>query len=264
LEKEDIVVALQDSSEGIRENAIRIAERHLEEDLELQSELMQMAGDPSAKVRFQLLCTLGDLDGENAKMIREQILFQDIDDEWVQLAALSASELDVERLLRETIQRRGRETESKYDSFISHLTEVLGAGDNHKMIVSLLKRSLAVNSTDPVSLQSAILKGLSTGIIRNKSGKDLIFPETALLMRTYFDHESDEIRSYAYRLLELSKKNDGNFAIEKAISPALVKSQNTGLRAGYRAQMLKILLLGDPASYESEIRALVNPSEDPG
>ncbi|MFD2790096.1 Cytochrome c6 [Arenibacter antarcticus] len=263
LEEEDIIIALHDPSAGLRENAIRIAERYMEGDMELQAELMKMAGDASAKVRFQLLCTLGDLDGKNAKVVREQILFQDIDDEWVQLAALSAGELGVEGLLRETIQRRGRGKESKYDPFISHLTEALGASENQKMIVSLLKQGLIINSTDPVSLQSAILKGLSTGINRNKSGRDFFSPETALLLRAYFDHESDEIRSYTFRLLEILNEKNDNPDIEKAIQKALGRGQNKELRVGYRSQMLKLLLLGDPSTYESEIKALINPSEDP-
>ena len=264
LGKEDVVVALRDPSEGIRKNAIRIAERYLEKDTELQTELIQMADDPSAKVRFQLLCTLGNLKDTKAEAVREQILFEDIDDEWVQLAALSAKKLDVEGLLNETLQRRGGAVRSEYDPFISRLTEVLGAGDNHKMIVSLLKRSLNVNSTDPVSLQSAILKGLSTGINRNKSGGEVVSPETTLLLSAYFNHESDEIRTYTFGLLESANKKRKDSRIEKATRTALEKSQNKELKADYRAQMLKLLLLRDPAVHESEIKALINPSEDPG
>src|SRR5262245_56402234 len=83
-----IAKALDDSEPGIRENAVLLAEARLPS---LAPKLIGMANDPSAKVRFQLLCTLGFLSSPEAKAARDRILTLGMEDRWVQLAALSAS-----------------------------------------------------------------------------------------------------------------------------------------------------------------------------
>ena len=42
-------------------------------------------------MRYQLLCTLGSLNTPEAGEARQELLFKDINDDWVQIAALSAS-----------------------------------------------------------------------------------------------------------------------------------------------------------------------------
>src|SRR5262249_43810849 len=79
-----------DPEPGVRENVIRLAEPRLKTEPSLVAWLLRMVNDPDPKVRFQLLCTLGDLDTPEARAAREHLLFENIDDEWMQVAALSA------------------------------------------------------------------------------------------------------------------------------------------------------------------------------
>ena len=87
----DIRAALKDPEPGIRENAIRLAEPRLDQEPALAQDLLAMTGDAHPAVRFQLLCTLGWLDSPSVRRARRQLLLRDMEDPWVQLAALSAS-----------------------------------------------------------------------------------------------------------------------------------------------------------------------------
>lgn len=84
-----VLLALADADAGIRENAIVLAERYLD-DADITRTLLAMTDDASARVRFQLLATLGSIDSPASRAAQERLLLADIDDEWVQVAALSA------------------------------------------------------------------------------------------------------------------------------------------------------------------------------
>ena len=96
-----IILALQDNEAGVRKNAIDIAELHLNEIPE--AELLQLVEDKDPKVRFQLLCTLGFLKSKEASLAREKLLFANIEDEWMQVAALSATFEDNKTLMQATL-----------------------------------------------------------------------------------------------------------------------------------------------------------------
>lgn len=263
IESDDIIIALNDASAGVRENAIIIAEEYLEKWEELRSELLKMTEDSSAKVRFQLLCTLGDLEGHKAKSAREKILFNDIEDVWVQRAALSAKEVDVEGLLKKSLQLRKGDENSLYDPFISFLAEILGSGQNRGMIASLLKRGLNLQSSDPMSLRAAILGGLTSGLQRNENKKEIVAPEENILLRVYEQENSKPIRNFIFSLLGFLKTDEIGPRLSTAIQTAMDKSQDRTLEPAYRSDMLKMVLLADPTAYETEVKDLIQPDEDP-
>src|SRR5207247_4624546 len=70
---------------------LRLAEPFLPGESRLAERLPALASDPDPRVRFQLLCTLGGLDSPAARAARDRLLFAGIEDEWMQVAALSAS-----------------------------------------------------------------------------------------------------------------------------------------------------------------------------
>lgn len=90
LRTEDIRDGLEDSHPGVRENAVRLAEMDTQGWEILRPYLLQLVNDTNARVRYQVLITLGmiNTDSEEILRVQEQILRQDIDDEWVQVAAL--------------------------------------------------------------------------------------------------------------------------------------------------------------------------------
>ena len=84
----------RDPEPGVRENAIILREPRLSRARAaspLAAKALALVDDDSPKVRFQLLATLGGVDSAASRAAQEKLLFRDLDDEWVQVAALSAS-----------------------------------------------------------------------------------------------------------------------------------------------------------------------------
>ena len=74
LEPALIESALSDSEAGVRENAIQLAETRLKDEPTLAAALLKLGNDPSPKVRFQLLCTLGFIDTPASRACSESIV----------------------------------------------------------------------------------------------------------------------------------------------------------------------------------------------
>jgi hypothetical protein len=78
LESELIRSALFDEEAGIRENAIQLAELHINRDRALLQDLLKLELDVSQRVRYQLLLTLGFFDEPGIREVRVRILFDHI------------------------------------------------------------------------------------------------------------------------------------------------------------------------------------------
>src|SRR4029077_15156662 len=113
LDPESIRKALADPVPGVRENGIKLAELHLSRTPELEKDLLKMASESDSRVRSQLLLTLGFVKSPAAQSIRERLLFENLDDKWFQVAALSASSDDAPRLFDKAVAMGGPETKGR-------------------------------------------------------------------------------------------------------------------------------------------------------
>lgn len=260
---EVIETALGDAEEGVRENAIRIAERYVDESDDLTEKLFRMAGDESSKVRFQLLCTLGSVGSQEAQRIREEILFRDINDEWVQLAALTARSLDPTQLLTAILKRDDRQN-AGYMPLIRKLTRVIGSGEDQEKIISLIRKATAIpSSTHENGWQSAVLGGITEGLQGNKSRLTFLNPETDRLIKAFFDHPSKTVRSSALKLMQMVVDGTTPPAIDMALEKAMKNARNKGLPGEFRAQMLEFLTLTNPLPYVSDLKEFIVSTEEP-
>ncbi|MEX2111590.1 MAG: hypothetical protein WD845_00305, partial [Pirellulales bacterium] len=89
----------------------------------MQEALFELASDPDARVRFQLLLTLGYVETPRAAQIRNELLFRDIDDEWMQIAALSAPSVQDGELLETLLETY----QPSYASFVRRLSALAAA-----------------------------------------------------------------------------------------------------------------------------------------
>lgn len=85
--------ALASSTAVVRGHGILLAERDVRR---FEKALLSMRHDPDARVRYQLLLTLGYLNGSEAGEARRALLRRDLDNTWMQFAALSATSIDPE------------------------------------------------------------------------------------------------------------------------------------------------------------------------
>jgi putative membrane-bound dehydrogenase-like protein len=91
LTDDDLLVALIDPAEGVREHAVRLAEPRLNDSGLLRQEVITMAEDPAIRVRFQVAFTLGEVPAPRAAAPLARIGWRDARDPWMRAAILSSA-----------------------------------------------------------------------------------------------------------------------------------------------------------------------------
>ncbi len=252
-----ITEALSDPVAGIRENAIRLAELHLSSAPQLTDALFSLQTDPDPKVRFQLLLTLGFVNTPQSLESRTKLLFADIDDKWVQIAALSAG-AETSSLLNVVLERFRSEIPA-YSSLVQRLTSMIGITGDADHIYQLIQKA---TTTDDINLKSnvAILEGLSRGLKNRKS--PLMIPPNLQkrLVRTFFENNSSQIRNASYHVLKVRGISEETLK-DQSIERALLIIKDTTQKADRRADAIDFLSLGDPASYVPLLEKILVPQE---
>lgn len=170
LDDDLVSAALGSSAAGVRSNAIRLAEPRLASAPSIwRDALVALESDPDARVRLQLLLTLGESPTARNRRLRDRMLLADRQDEWFRIAALSWPESSPTGLLRavsDSLRPGGAD---------AGLLEMIAglAGNN---AADLAKLVAAVSGWDEAWRQAAVLRGLRQGIIgariRNRVGED--------------------------------------------------------------------------------------------
>jgi putative membrane-bound dehydrogenase-like protein len=90
LDDDDLAVALDDPSPGVRAHAIGLAEPRLPSVPGLRERVFGLAGDSNLRVRAQAALSLGNLDDDRASNALATVAQRDPADDWIRLAVLSA------------------------------------------------------------------------------------------------------------------------------------------------------------------------------
>lgn len=255
LRTEHIVQALQDPVAEIRENAVRLAELHLDDAPELTPALLALQEDADPKVRFQLLCTLGFLDTPQAAEARQGLLFGDVENKWMQIAALSAPASQKDALLQVLLERFA----PAHASLVQRLSMMTGASGESEAIHRLLQKATALPAETGGGWQVPVLEGLAAGL-GSAPHAPVQRPEQNLLIRTFLEHPADSVRLACLHVLQetgLPPGAQARVALEQAVSMA----GDQDLPAERRAGAIQLLALSDPAPYETFLKNLIVPSE---
>lgn len=261
LEEEDVLVGLGDESAGIRENAVRLSESFLDAK-RIKERLYEMSGDRDAKVRYQLLNTLGSVSGEQAAEVREELLFGNLADEWMQRAALTAGELDVWGLLQKVKGSENDAFSSSYDGLVSQLSKIIGSGRDVGKVKELLREGMDIQGELSSSRQASLMGGLTSGMLGNESMKVTLGGMLDEMKTTFFTHSSPEIRGYVMEVVKglgLLDERDSREWAEIALS----KSRDKTLSPAYRSQMIELLTIGDLEDKEKQLQSFIVPKEEP-
>ena len=254
-----IISALQDPVAGIRENAILLAELHLDNNPNLISALIAMQKDPDPKVRFQLLCTLGFINTQEVNQVRQQLLFKDINDKWVQIAALSASSSQAADLL-DAILTKFNSDNYAYESLVQRLSAIIGASEDANVIKKLLQKATAIVPADQGKWQASLIEGLAEGLKNRKSLPSGIVTEQSLLIQTCLEHPSELVRKGSLHILKAIGLSDGN-QTRAAMLKARQMATNAQLSEDQRAGAIDFLGLRPPGLYVSILKNLIIPRE---
>lgn len=261
LTEEIITTALRDSVAGIRENAIRLSELHLKEFPSLQRALLSLEEEPDPKVRFQLLCTLGFIDTPNASDVRNRLLFRDLQDKWVQIAALSASGTQGGALLDRLI-RNFKPDVPAYASLVQRLASMLASSGEAKDVRTLVHKATGGAAAVKSSWQASALDGIGEGLGRRKQPAVISRNEQKVLITVFFEHPSTELRKSALKILRQS--GIGDMQMQKnAISRAVAMAADTSASDEKRSEAINFLAIGDPSAHTSLLKELIKPQERP-
>jgi putative membrane-bound dehydrogenase-like protein len=253
-----IALALKDPVSGVRENAIKLAELHLKEAPHLATALLPLQNDGDAKVRFQLLCTIGSVNTPEAFQVRNTLLFKDIADEWMQVAALSGSSSQTASLLDEVLARF-RPQESAYASLVQRLGAMIGGSETPAVIHQLIQKATTGGSEQQVAWQAPLLEGLAQGI-HDRKLRAAFGSDQALLVQNFFKTPSTKLRNASLNLLKAIGLPSGPLQKE-AIAKAAAIAGDATRPEDERVAAIQFLALGNPVPYTAQLKNLITPRE---
>lgn len=253
--------ALKDSVAGIRENAIKLAELHLNDDSSLGSALVALQQDKDIKVRFQLLLTLGSVHSAGASEVRNRLLFGDMENKWFQVAALSAYPLDANALLNLVLAKYKAEVPA-YGSMVERLAGMIAAASDEPVVHRRIQNAIIPRSAGEGQSQTAMLRGLAQGLRNRKDKLSISQADQQLLLKTFFDSPSEGLRKSALQFLRASKITDDALRTS-AVTRAVSIVQDSTAPDMKRADAIDFLTFGNPPEYQSMLQGLLTPQEQP-
>lgn len=260
---EHIQQALKDEEAGIRENAVKLAEIHLKDYPQLNNSLLSMQNDTDPKVRLQLLLTLGYIDTKESTIARNKLLFKDINDKWVQIAALTAVSSQTESVLQNVINKY-RSDIPAYASLVQRTSTMIANRGDQKAIAQLIQKSTDLNAVKESAWQGPMLAGLAAGLesLKSKSPESIkyIISYTNLLIKTFFEHPAKDVRDASLNILKVRGISDDQ-STESAIKRSLSIITNRKLTDERRAEAINFIALKDPSPYQAQLKGLIVPQE---
>ncbi len=243
--------ALVDAEAGVRENAIILAERRLSTSPALVQRLMQMTEDPSARVRYQLVLTLGDLKTPSSQDARDRVLFRDVEDKWLQIAALSADSADAPRLFDKALALTGTASPGRLTLF-RNIAAIIAARQKPSEIEQVLTKVAASRGEDAV--RAATLVGFQQGL-RTRNGS--LTSRGRQSMLALFESKNPAVRRAALGNLEYAGLPGGPLAVQ-ALQRANAAATDLHADAELRADSIGLLALAKPESHADEFQSLMD------
>lgn len=249
--------ALGDSVAGVRENAIRIAEHHLDEP-RLGERLLRMGDDPDPKVRYQLLLTLGDLSDARAEALRGRLLVDNVEDTWMQIAALSAPGANPLSLFQAARARvSDRDTPGRRALF-SRVAALAARGDA-PATRELIDRASAAAEASNDWWRAATLQGLAEGLRGAKPRTGALDGRRGQIAALALRATSGSIRQAARQVLDAI---GGGGALDASLASEAERiATDAHGDAGSRADAVSVLALHDGAAYANLFRRLLGAGE---
>ncbi len=251
---------LDHSTPQIRENAIKISELHLAEMPALEKILTTMQTDPDPRVRYQLLCTLGLLKTKSAELAKQMILMADIEDKWVQIAALAASP-GKEWALMEKVKNSSTNLQSEgRQLFFLNTGAVIGLSGQEEDIKKLIRTATVSKPASDSWWKAALLEGLLKGISAKGVPEFKTDAEKNMLLTLFNQGTDPTLRRSGLRLLSalgIQEKPETTATLETAAIIAADRQSDER----YREDALLLLSLQPGSASEKLLHNLISPSE---
>ena len=244
---------------GVRENAIRIAELHLDTMNDLAASLIDLSHDSSPKVRYQLLCTLGYLDTDAAEKARMEILERDVEDPWFHLAALSASGGKEMGLLEMGKKKfTDQETEGKRKFFYT-TAAAIGLSERIPEINHLVQIVTSKKPSGSDWWHAACLEGLIAAVDLKKTLAAKLNESQSLLLSCFCSPCSSAMRTSAIKLLgKMKLDTQGNYSA--IMKQARLVALDSNAEENFREDALRLVMLSNEKIPSSQLEQLIDPN----
>ncbi len=267
LEPALIEKALADPEAGVRENAILLAETRLTSNPDLVEKLLKMDRDPDLRVKFQLLCTLGGAISPGSRSVQDHLLAENIEDPWMQIAALSASPDRAPQLFKAAGAFTAKESAAR-STFFRQVSAVIGATHNPAEIRRVLETLVRASKPDSSWWRAAPLGGLALGLGggQSLSGRANAVPGERHapanlgqdLLLKLFDSADDNVRRAALRVLAATGLPPNAKVLTQR---ATVTAADDQAGPAPRADAIGLLGLDDPAAHAALFKKLIDPQQ---
>ncbi len=200
LDEETLAAALKAEHSRVRENAVKLVEIHRKEYPLLMESLLGMTEDEAPRVRLQLLNTLGFMESTQAAESRQKILLKDLDDEWVQVAALSALESSPSRLLA-LLENSFKDRSEAVASLAQKIGKIIGNRNLEEETKKAFHLATATTRSAPTALwKGQLLQGIAETASREFLSAQLGEEEKEKLVKIIFEGQSTTIRNACHSL----------------------------------------------------------------
>ncbi len=255
-----LIGRMQDEAPGVRENALKLSEKFLKSGTDPEKELignalLRMSGDGDARVRYQLLCTLGFLTSPQALRVRNRLLFTHLDDKWMQIAALSAIGSEKELLTDQVIRDYG--SLPGFTALAERVSAMAGASGDPVMARYLLSRAL--NSPGD-HWPAALLRGLAQGFRKKRPAGGMYAEERTRLLDYARNNPRTDVRHAAIDMLRVLGLPPGQEA-GAAITEALLRARDRSAGTDKRVEALHLLALSGVEQHTGTLQQLTDPAE---
>lgn len=238
-----ITRALSDPDAGVRENAAILAEP------KLAAAVLKLENDPSPRVRFQALLTLGSVATPEAASARKRMLDRDMEDRWFQIAALSASSNDALPALQSAVGSRWKTTPGR-TSYLAQLGSILGARGKSDELAKVL----ALTAKGDAWWRAAILEGVASGL---RARHSTLAPQDQLV--ALYHDPAPAVRHAALRLIEIAGLPAAGS--EGLLKQAALAATDRKQPAERRADAVGLLALKPDSQPSGFYEKLIDPAE---
>ncbi|MBT30763.1 MAG: dehydrogenase [Thalassobius sp.] len=251
----DLKALLSDEVAGVRENAIKVIEKQSTSGKsispELKETLFALSNDSSDKVKYQLLCTSAFIDG--SEHVVNEILKQNLDDEWVAIAAIAVSAGKEASLLNYAIENFTSEKSTGKETFFANLAATIANAKNREGL------NLIIHSTENAWWQAAALTGISN-LWKYKSPSIALSVDDKLALVSMTSQEANPALGKAtIELLQITGFPKGAATIG-SIAKAEKSLKNSDADTLIKANAIALLSAYDPDKYKPDLIEIVKSS----
>ncbi|PYV85043.1 MAG: hypothetical protein DMG05_23515 [Acidobacteria bacterium] len=257
-----VLKALDDPEPGVRENAIRLAEPRLSSSPAVIEKLLNMVTDSNPKVRFQLLCTLGFVDSASSRAVQGKLLLENIEDVWMQVAALSASSDRAPQWFEMAVSPKLKLSAGESPgrrSFFRQVCSVIGSRQKSGEIQRVLKAVERNRQSGSEWWCAASLEGLASRA-GGKGGNPAALKASQDLLLKLFEHPAAGVRHASLQLLKEAGLATGA-AAERALRRASATASDSDADPLARADAIDLLSLAGPGERAALFKELIDPQQ---